>query len=295
VHGNDELPQGAVEALSADNPRLRELEAAYKEHPAFDLSVWSRSRLRDQIDMKYFRGDTAYVWQARGTTELSYRLSYEVAKETDELGLFDILGEDGSFGALTFDVDGVTISRDLIDSVLEINFLADVLGADALEAANILDIGAGYGRLSHRLLTWSPNATVTSTDAVPVSTFLSEYFLKTHLRLGGATVAPLHEAERAIKDGSFDLATNIHSWSEATSQSVRWWIAQLADADVHQLIIIHGHTELYTTSHRLEVEPLHPLLSSFGYRLEETRPKYKNSELAQRLGAFPAHYFLYRR
>jgi putative sugar O-methyltransferase len=295
VHGSDALPEGAAEALSGDNPRLSELEKAYKNHPAFDLSVWSNFWLRDQLDLKYFRGDNQYVYQARGTTELSYRLSYDVAREADKLGLFSVLAEDGSFGALTFDVDGVTISRDLIDSVLEINFLAEVLGVDALKTANLIDIGAGYGRLSHRLLSWSPRATVTSTDAVPISTFLSEYFLKDYLGLAGAAVAPLHEAERVIKEGSFNLATNIHSWPEATSKSVRWWIGQLADADVQQLFIVHGRTELCATSHRMKAEPLDPILSSFGYRLGEVRPKYKSSVLAQRLAAFPAHYFLYQR
>ena len=68
----------------------------------------------------YFRGDSQYLFQGRGTPEAAYALSADYAARHDALGLFETLEEDGAFGALTFPVDGRIVSRDLLDSVLEI-------------------------------------------------------------------------------------------------------------------------------------------------------------------------------
>jgi SAM-dependent methyltransferase len=294
VHGREELPPGAAEFLQADNPRISELRALYSGHPAHDLSVWSDNRLRDQIDLAYFRGDNQFLFQGRGSSELTYRLSYDVARQVDELGLFELLTEDESFGALTYDIDGVVVSRDLIDSVLELNFMSKTFGEETLRNARLLDIGAGYGRLAHRLLDWSPDAHVTATDAVPVSTFICEYYLQTYLEADRAEVVPLHEAEATIRSGDFDIATNIHSWGEATLSSVRWWLEQLAAGGIDKLFVVHHSDTLSALSHGLKPEPLIPALEDFGFSLESCSPKYPD-ELAQRLGLFPCFYFVFTR
>jgi len=294
ARGRDDLPEGAAERLRPDHPRIAELGSAYADHPASDLSVWSDHRLKGQIDLRYFRGDTQYLYQDRGTSELAYRLSYDVARSSDSLGLFDRVNEDGSFGAIAFEIEGVAVSRDLIDSVLELNYLSEMLGAGSLDDINLLDIGAGYGRLPHRLLQAFPGATASATDAVPISTFLCEYFLSEHLGLSNASVVPLHKFSEHLESQSFDVAVNIHSWPETTTNSVHWWLQQLADHDVNRILIIHGSETLFTRSHQLSEEPFEPLLERFGYRRVDLRPKYSDP-LAQRLGAFPAFYHFFER
>ncbi len=152
------LPDGAAEVLRADHPRRLALARRYRGHPAAARSGWSDLRLAGQVDLCYFRGDSQYLHQRRGTPEAAYALSADYVARHGVLGLLDALSEDGAFGALTFELDGRCVSRDLLDSALEIEALAGWLGADRLAAARVLDVGAGYGRLAHRLCTWSPRA-----------------------------------------------------------------------------------------------------------------------------------------
>ena len=71
-------------------------------------------------------------------------------------------------GVNLHDIDGMLVSRDLLDSINELTFLDDELGI-AQRNMTILDIGAGYGRLAHRATTAFENLTYLCTDAIPLS------------------------------------------------------------------------------------------------------------------------------
>jgi putative sugar O-methyltransferase len=126
------------------------------------------------------------------------------------------LDEDGLFGAYTFDFNGEKlVSRDLLDSILEINFLDRHLGLARREGFNLLDVGAGYGRLAHRLATAFPGTMrIYCTDAVSESTFLCEYYLRFRGLADRTEVVPLDEIEARLRTVRIDVATNIHSFSE---------------------------------------------------------------------------------
>src|SRR5205807_8621153 len=91
--------------------------------------VWVEGSVRAQ-DLRYSRGDNAYVWQLRGPNMDTggYALATYCVKSVDALGLLGKLGEDDYFGNFTFDIGGTLVSRDLLDSVLEIYFLDRHLG-----------------------------------------------------------------------------------------------------------------------------------------------------------------------
>lgn len=288
------LPEGAEAALQASNPRLRELEQRYRGHPAAKLSGWSDLRLADHVELAYFRGDNQYLYQARGTDAAAYALSAFYVRDHDPLGLLDVLEEDGAFGALTHIVEGRMVSRDLLDSVLEINYLAEVLGADRLAKARVLDIGAGYGRLAHRMTTWSRDVDYIATDAVPLSSFLCEYHLN-HRDAQAARVVPLDEIGGVFSLAGIDLALNIHSFGEAPRASVTWWLESLAAADVPRLLIVHNSEELFTAEASLKRGSYDDVLARLGYTRTDLHPKYAESETVQRLGVFPAWYHLFER
>lgn len=288
------LPDGARETLVDDNPRLRELRRRYRGHPAARTSSWSDSHLVGKIDMAYFRGDNQYLFQARGTEGAAYALSTLYLQENDPLHLLDRFDEDGAFGALTTVVEGRVVSRDLLDSALEINYLARMLGADRLAKARVLDIGAGYGRLGHRLGQWSGDVQYLATDAVPLSTFLSEYYLA-YRHTPGARVIPIDEMDAALQSGGIDVAVNVHSFAEAPRDSVAWWLTQIAAADVPHLLIVHGSEELFTEERSLKRGYYDDVLCSLGYVREDLAPKYAASETVQRFGVFPAWYHWFTR
>jgi hypothetical protein len=283
------LPDGAAAVLRADHPRLLELARRYRDHPAAARSGWSDLRLLNQIDLCYFRGDSQYLYQRRGTPEAAYALAADYVARNGALGLLDSLGEDGAFGAVTFEIDGRRVSRDLLDSALEIEALAAWLGADRLAEARVLDVGAGYGRLAHRLCSWSPHAGVVATDAVPLSTFLCDYYL-VYRGCASAEVVPLYDAEAMLARGGFDLAVNVHSFGEAPRAAVAWWLERIAAAGVPRLWIVHVERELFALEDDLSRRSYDGVLAKLGYRRVDLRAKYARSDTVQRLGAFPAWY-----
>jgi hypothetical protein len=76
-----------------------------------------------------------------------------------------------------------------------------------------LDIGGGYGRFAYRLTTAFPGSLAYCVDAVPVSTFLCEYYLRYRdCAEYEAGAIPLNIGEANLT--RTDLAVNIHSFSE---------------------------------------------------------------------------------
>src|SRR5204863_204009 len=121
------LPPGAAEVLRLDHPRLAEYVSRYRGHPAATSSQWSNDYISSSIDIRQFRGHSGYVWQQWGEDVFRYGLTTYFMRLHDRLGLFERLEEDGLFGAERYDIDGVHISRDLLDSIAELTFLDDQL------------------------------------------------------------------------------------------------------------------------------------------------------------------------
>ena len=107
--------------------------------------VWSE-KFTAEPDLSNFRGDNMWVHQSgrQHLAEPNYVLTAYYIVANDRLGLLERLVEDGAFGAMTFKMAGHRVSRDLMDSILEINFLDRHLQPGTLENLSILDIGAGY-------------------------------------------------------------------------------------------------------------------------------------------------------
>jgi hypothetical protein len=288
------LPDDARATLVDDNPRLEELRRRYQSHPAAKVSSWSDAHLRGKIELAYFRGDNQFIFQARGTEGAAYALTSFYLRQHDPLGLLDCFDEDGAFGALTHVVDGKIVSRDLLDSALEINYMAARLGAERLAKARVLDIGAGYGRLGHRLGQWSGDVQYLAADAVPLSTFLCEYYIG-YRGTAGARVIPLDEVEATLASEGIDVAVNVHSFAEAPRDSVVWWIEQIAAAEVPYLLIVHGSEELFTEERSLTRGHYDEALRALGYEREDLQPKYAASETVQRYGVYPAWYHWFAR
>ncbi len=296
--GDVAVPPGARQYLRRDHPRLGELAAAYSEHPASGHTQWSDEFVATDIDLVAFRGDNAYVSQRLGTTEASYAIATDYVRHHDPTGVFGLLKEDGLFGAVTFDIDGQRVSRDLLDSVLEINFLDKHLGVLDGQSRTILDIGAGYGRLAHRLATVAPHVTYLCTDAVPTSTFLCEYYTRFR-ELPNVEVIPLHELDAALEGRRVDLALNVHSFSEMPYGAIEFWLGLVARLEVPDLYIVPNVENTLISredaNHANTGHDVEPLLADLGYEISVRQPKYADSAIAQTYGVFPAWHWLLRR
>ncbi|HJY77520.1 MAG TPA: putative sugar O-methyltransferase [Burkholderiales bacterium] len=291
------LPGGAEEYLRPDNPRLAELERAYAAcDPRVTAPLLWRPGHVTPYDLRYFRGDNAYVWQVRdGLGELNYALTAYYVRSIDALGLLGRLEEDALFGAHLFEAAGRQVSRDLLDSVLEIHFLERHLGLASRPGLNVLDIGAGYGRLAHRMARALPSlGSYLCVDAVAASTFLCEYYLRFRGVDDKARAVPLDRIEEALSGRRIDLALNIHSFPECTVEAIGWWLDLLRRHRVPQLMLVpnpaeHSGEKLITNSGA----PIEPLLAGRGYRLAAKAPKY-GDPVVRRHGVQPTWHYLFQ-
>jgi len=295
------LPPGADNYLRPDNPRLLELRESYAAFQGAQTNyLWRRDYVVSEVPLLGFRDDSAFVWQRRENTPVNYLLTAQYLLGGPHASLFRTLTDDALFGCFTVPVgDGLEVSRDRLDSVCEIAFLDSVLSLSSGSRRTILDIGAGYGRLGHRLSEAFPNVGVFCTDAIPESTFLTEYYLGFRGVAPRARAVPLPNLEQTLCQTRPDAAVNVHSFSECTLESISWWLDLLRRHCVPYLLVVpnaerHGGTEL------LSLEPggvrleFLSLIESRGYRRVACAPKYENTEVQRYGGVSPTWHHLFK-
>ncbi len=274
-------PSADLDYLVPSNPRLADLEGAYRAlqesspEGTVASSIWEPATSSRAEDLRFFRGDNLYLWQyTRSPRHNAYRFFIfgEVRGRHRRVQLAGtVLTEDGGFGCFTFDFEGMpTLSRDLLDSVNEITFLAKHTDILSKPGYQVVDIGAGYGRLADRVLTAAPNVgQYWCLDAVARSTFLCEYYLKHRgLQDRGVTV-PLHELEGRLPASGIDLAVNVHSFSEMPFAAVRSWLSLLAEREVPRLLIVpNEEDELWSREPDGSRRDCSGLLKDAGYQLQ---------------------------
>jgi putative sugar O-methyltransferase len=285
--------------LTLSNPRFEALRDRYKGHPATAHSQWSETNVLKRLVLADFRGDNHYVYQARHSpSPESYCITAYYMRDIDSLDLFGRLLEDGKFGAYVLPFEsGYPISRDLLDSINEINFIYKILGLNQDDGVKLLDIGAGYGRLASRIAEGFPRAHVTCTDAVPLSTFLCEFYLRFRGASDRVEVVPLDEVIRTLSGNKFDIVTNIHSFSECPLAAIEWWLRALQNIDVSKLMIIpNAARQFLSTEHDGSHRDYATLLQSCGWRHVHGEPIFAASEVAQKYGLYPNfRFFLFER
>ncbi|MGH8506700.1 MAG: putative sugar O-methyltransferase [Stenotrophobium sp.] len=296
------LPAGAADALRVDHPDLVRLRETYAglNLPVSLHSMWRAQKVSKELDLQRFRGDNVYVWQYRqmrtGAADLRQYLALNYVQSCDALGLLSKLEEDGLFGCWLFRYGNrKPISRDLLDSVNEINFLDKSIGLAKQTGLRVLDIGAGYGRLAYRMSEALPNlAAYDCVDAVPESTYLCDYYLRFRKVDDKARAIPLDRVQQDL-GSSYHVAVNIHSFSECRLESIRWWLQRVAEREIPWLLVIPNDPEVMLSSEvggeRLD---FFPEFAAAGYELAHKAPVYDNDELRELIGVLD-HYFLFRR
>jgi len=291
------VPEDAAGYLRRENPRLLEFRQKYAglDEKLRTPLVWSE-KFAAMPDLTTFRGDNMWVHQ-RGhqhLTERAYLVATYYILANDRLGLMEKLTEDGAFGAVTFHMAGHRVSRDLMDSILEIDFLDRHLQPGSLGNLSILDIGAGYGRLAHRMMEAFPSLpTYRCTDAIAESSFVCEFNLRFRGFENRFEVIPATEIERMLAATKIDLAVNIHSFSECTLQAVGWWLDRLASHGVKHLMIAPNAGNHCGQLLRNNIgQDMMPLIEQRGYRLIARDNKYLDPEV-QKFALNPTCHWLF--
>ena len=287
------LSPEALAVLRPDNSRLLDLSLRYARSsaPVCTHTQWATELESDETDLRYFRGDNAYLWQYSRSPELN-RLRYFIyaqylSQRTAREGLWAALEEDGAFGCFTFSYEGMQpVSRDLLDSINELSFLDTHWGLFERTTVRVVDIGAGYGRLAHRMAVALPSLErYWCLDAVPRSTFLSEYYLAFR-GVEQATVVPIDEMDGdAIPVGGVDLAINVHSFSEMSRAAIKGWLQWLTSRDVGSLLVVPNERDriLSREADGARVD-CSDLIATAGYRLAVARPTIESASVRDLFG-----------
>jgi len=285
------VPTKAMGPLPVDTAALYALVLEYKNHPLDSMAgyIWRQSerrpdRLKD-IDFAGFRSDNAFIWQTRGAPLSTFVVSALWAQSQDHHSLLKQINEDGDFGAECIKLDGRLWSRDLIDSVLEINFLMETL-IDFRQLNVIVDIGAGYGRLLRRFAETTTGISLVGTDGLALSTAICRGYMK-YLGLEDQ-VSTLSLTEVDKFDHQISLATNVHSFSEMSIKAVEWWLSWLKDHKTQYLFIVPNKPGPSLN----DGTSLLPLLQSYGFALIRHRRKY-DDPLVDEISLYPGDYYLY--
>ena len=297
------VPEEAAKYLDHDNPRLEELRTRYAalKVDASAHSLWSREYVRSQIKLQKFRAQSAYVWTFKELprpTQFKYFLYAQRALACSP-EIVKAIDEDGAFSALCYEFQTTgRISRDRLDSIIELDFLNRHMQLLSLPGLRVLDIGAGYGRLAHRTSQLVPTLEkYVCLDAIPESTFLAEFYTR-HRGLGERVrVVPLDELA-AMQDGAlgaFDIAFNVHSFSECTYAAIRWWLDRVKQLEIPYLFIVpNTSTHFLTTEIDGSRKDFMPLIEAAGYQLAAQEPLFDNPDV-RKLISIQDHLFLFKR
>lgn len=299
-HAPAPLPEHLRDQLRSDHPRLLELRRRYAAStlPMLAHTWWTPDYVAESVDLAHFRGDNAYVWQTRHMREAAALRWYAYATDValrDGLGLFRALDEDGAFGCWVHRSRRFpALSRDLLDSVNELNFLERHASLTRIERLGILDIGAGYGRLAHRAGQALPNlAAHWCTDGVPESTFLCEFYLR-HRGCARAHVVPADELTR-LEGAKIDLAVNVHSFSEMSLTAIEGWLDLVVRLGVPRLFVVPNEPEAFLS---MEADGTRrdftPSLDARGFRMKAREPAIADPDLRELVGV-QDHLFLFER
>lgn len=291
----------ATTYLTEHRGRLSELQRRYAafDHPLGSRSAtWDDRNLDRQLQLDSFRAHGLILARRVELLELArlrFALYGRYAQQIDEFGFLARLDEDGHFGAWAFEVAGVgMVSRDLLDSVAELTFLAHHLDITRGEV-RILDIGAGYGRLAHRAALALPKLVdYACVDAVAESTFLCEFY--TSFRDVSPPVRVIELPDILEQPpASFDLAVNVHSFSECPLRSIEAWLAMLVQLEIeHFFLVPNGGTDFLSTEADGQRKDFAPLLARYGFKVVADAPAIRDVAVSTALGD-RNHHFLFRR
>lgn len=148
---------------------------------------------------------------------------------------------DVAHGARVFQSRRGAVTRAWVDGQVEIDFLRRALHLVGVPLAllEVLDIGAGYGRLAAMLAPLVRD--YTCVDAVPVSVEVCRDYTRRYAP--AVQVLDVPALRTAIAEGTLrpNLAINIHSWNECGSAHIANWLDALDHLRVPFLFTVsHG-------------------------------------------------------
>jgi hypothetical protein len=202
-----------------------------------ELAMWETWQTRVRDGLPFFARSPLYVDQT--SVDQAELEQIAATLRPDPIGQV----RDAAHGATVFQTAALgPVTRMWVDSCVEIRFLQRIL-LNRLPQCDVLEIGAGYGRLAVMLAPLVRS--YTCVDPVAVSTDVCRTY--TALYQPSVQVLTLDEFQQA--DLTPTLAINIHSWNECTLQQIARWLAVLDVLSVPLLFTV-SHSSLPEDTYR---------------------------------------------
>ncbi|MBX3203328.1 MAG: putative sugar O-methyltransferase [Labilithrix sp.] len=215
-------------------------------------------------------------------------------EKRDVWGLLQTLEEPDLGQNDTVVVRGRRVSMDLLQSVDELYRLVEVMGWSREDPVVVCEIGAGYGRLAHVVLSAMPNARYFVFD-LPESLLLAQYYLTTlhpdaqallypesaegdlERRWAEARIAfGLPHQLRSLAPGSIDAVVNIYSFMEMAPPQVTAYFDLIERLDPKALFIKQHKHEVNLLEDSLLTSKGYPVRPSWRLAYDGTSDLYEN-------------------
>jgi putative sugar O-methyltransferase len=191
-------------------------------------------------------------------------------------------------------VNGRRVTIDLLQSVDEFYRIVETMGWKQDDHVTFAEIGAGYGRLAHVVLTAMPNSRFLIFD-LPESMLLSSYYLTTlfpdaPVLLYPESAAPdqqerwrtariafgLPHQLRSVPRGTVDAFVNIYSFMEMSPQQVATYFDAIEAIDPRVLFIKQHKHEVNLLEQSLLNAAAYPVRPSWKLAYEGTSALYED-------------------
>jgi len=209
----------------------RRFDAWFAEHSIADVEEQPYNRLFSGADPKSSKFFEYAVW-----------MLYDRVRARDVDGVLERVQPTGKAGKrMTVELGGRPLSWDLLISVDTLLSLQETVGGGLwTDPVVVADLGAGWGRIGHALLSINPRATYVAIDLPESLLVASEYLprllpgapvigyesargpgriAREHFSAGGLWFLGTHDLPR-VADGGVDCLVNVASFQEMTREQV---------------------------------------------------------------------------
>ena len=226
-------------------------------------------------------------------TEALYHLYWSSLKERDVWGLLDCMEEPELGGGDFLMYRGRRVSIDLLQSIDEFYSLREAFGFDREDPIVFCELGAGYGRLAHVVLTAMPNAQYLLFD-LPESLIVAEYYLATLHPAARAAFYP--ESDRVLRNreafrqhrllfglphllcevprGTIDIFLNIYSFMEMNPHQVETYFRIIEELRVGAVYLKQNKREVNPFEQTFFTEHTYPIRPSWTRVYQRTSALY---------------------